>query len=816
VKRPSDSKSLEASGGAGDPDLTAVKSMLQALIDAVDGPAFVKDAEGRYFMANAALAGVFDLAGAGALIGRRDEDLLSRPQAAEIGASDQRVLDAGTTVEIEQEIAGRGFLWRKGPWRDSKSRVVGVVGVARDLTGPRRQAVLLEESEELLGLAQAAGRVGIFEWQVPAGTVRLSPQFLSLYGLADFDGRYETWRACIFREDQIRVAGLIEDAFAAVARELRAEFRITNANNGALQWIEARNIIFYDLERRPVRVVGVNVDITEQKRAMVQLRAFTETLEEQVKERTRELETEYAARHKAEESLRQAHKMEAVGQLTGGIAHDLNNMLTVVLGGLEAIGRQMPKLPLSPATARIVRAKDMAIQGAQRTVTLTSRLLAFSRQQPLSPKALDANKLVAGICELMRRTLGESVVLESVLAGGLWHTFADANQLENTLLNLALNARDAMPSGGKVTIETANCDLDEAYVRAVAEPVKSGQYVLIAVADTGIGMDQLTLEKAFEPFFTTKDVGKGTGLGLSQVYGFVRQSAGHVKIYSELGAGTTVKIYLPRHLGEMDGAKADGLPQAARAIGTESILVVEDDEALRKYATEILRELGYRVVEAESGAAALEILGRDSEIDLLFSDVVMPGGMNGRQLADEAIRRRPGLKVLFTTGYTRNAIVHHGRLDPGIHLITKPFTYATLAGKVRELLDSPAQPRCILVVENDLLVRRVAVDALQALGFRVQETGSTAEALDKIRAQGGGIDAAIVDVGLPDGRGDELVLELRKMWKDLPIVIATGYAENAIRTLFEADKLVGFLQKPFSPVDLAKALNAISVLPKRG
>jgi CheY-like chemotaxis protein len=506
--------------------------------------------------------------------------------------------------------------------------------------------------------------------------------------------------------------------------------------------------------------------------------------------------------------------MEAVGQLTGGIAHDFNNMLTVVLGGMEAIGRQMPELPQSPATARIVRAKDMAIQGAQRTVTLTNRLLAFSRQQPLSPKALDANKLVAGICELMRRTLGESVVLESVLAGGLWHTFADANQLENALLNLALNARDAMPSGGKVTIETANCDLDEAYVRTVAEPVKSGQYVLIAVADTGIGMDQLTLEKAFEPFFTTKDVGKGTGLGLSQVYGFVRQSSGHVKIYSEIGAGTTVKIYLPRHLGETDGAKADSRPQVARSIGTESILIVEDDEALREYATEILRELGYRVVEAGSGAGALEILDRDNEIDLLFSDVVMPGGMNGRQLADEAIRRRPGLKVLFTTGYTRNAIVHHGRLDPGIHLITKPFTYATLAGKVRELLDLPTPPRCILVVENDLLVRRVAVDALQALGFRVQEAGSAAEALDQIRARGEGIDVAIVDVSVPDRKGEEFALELREMRKDILVVIM-GYAENAIRTRFQADKLVSFLQKPFSPDELAKILNAISDLPKR-
>jgi CheY-like chemotaxis protein len=280
------------------------------------------------------------------------------------------------------------------------------------------------------------------------------------------------------------------------------------------------------------------------------------------------------------------------------------------------------------------------------------------------------------------------VSLETVLAGGLWKIFADANQLENTLLNLALNARDAMPNGGKVTIETANTYLDDAYVEGLAEPVVSGQYVLIAVADTGAGMDRATLEKAFEPFFTTKDVGKGTGLGLSQVYGFVRQSAGHVKIYSEIGEGTTVKIYLPRHVGEIDKSNTDGAPEVGRAIGSETILVVEDDEALRVHATEILRELGYRVLEAGSGAAALKVLDRNRDIDLLFSDVVMPGGMNGRQLADEALRRRPELKVLFTTGYTRNAIVHHGRLDSGIHLIGKPFSFQELATKVRALLDA--------------------------------------------------------------------------------------------------------------------------------
>ena len=550
------------------------------------------------------------------------------------------------------------------------------------------QAIPRRESEDLLGLAEEAGRLGIFEWQIAANTVRLSPKFLSLYGMATFDGRYETWRARIFREDQIRVTEAIENVFAAGARELNVEFRISRARDGALRWIEARNIVFYDAERHPLRVVGVNVDVTEQKRAIVQLRAFTETLEERVKDRTRELEVEYEARQRVEEALRQAQKIEAVGQLTGGIAHDFNNLLTIVLGGLETIGRQIPKLQDSPVAARILRARDMAMQGAQRAVTLTSRLLAFSRQQPLAPKPLDANKLVAGVCELLRRTLGEAVSLETVLAGGIWNTFADANQLENAILNLALNARDAMPEGGKVTIETANCYLDQAYVDQLAEPVAQGQYVLIAVADMGMGMDRATLDKAFEPFFTTKEVGKGTGLGLSQVYGFVRQSSGHVRIYSEVGEGTTVKIYLPRYIGEPNTIKAVvSFTNTARAIGTESILVVEDDEELRAYTTETLRELGYFVLEAANGAEALESLER-RPVDLLFTDVVMPGGVNGRQLADEARRRWPRLKVLFTTGYTRNAIVHHGRLDPGIHLIGKPFSFQELAAKIRSRLDA--------------------------------------------------------------------------------------------------------------------------------
>jgi signal transduction histidine kinase len=544
----------------------------------------------------------------------------------------------------------------------------------------------LTESAELLLLAEQVGRIGVLEWQVPKGTMRLSAKALEIYGLAAFDGRYDSWLATIYREDVMRLRSVIANALAAREREFELDFRIVRQSDKALRWIQARRIAFYDADGTPLRVVGVSADITDRKRELVELRNFTEALEEAVKERTRALETENEARRKAEDSLRHAQKLEAVGQLTGGVAHDFNNLLTIVLGGLDMAARRLPDLPASPAQARIARGVDMAVQGARRAVTLTSRLLAFSRQQALAPVVVDANKLVARTCEFLRTTLGETVALETVLAGGLWRTFADADQLENALLNLALNARDAMPAGGKLTIETANSFLDRAYVEHLPEPVEPGQYVMIAVADTGGGMDEATLARAFDPFFTTKEAGKGTGLGLSQVYGFVRQTGGHVRIYSEVGEGTTVKIYLRRHVGDERDASHGTRELAAGAIGSETILVVEDDEALRSYTIDILNELGYRVLEAQDGRSALQVLG-SNHVDLLFTDVVMPGGMNGRELADQALQDRPDLRVLFTTGYTRNAIVHHGRLDADVNLIGKPFTFDELSAKVRALLD---------------------------------------------------------------------------------------------------------------------------------
>jgi PAS domain S-box-containing protein len=421
---------------------------------------------------------------------------------------------------------------------------------------------------------------------------------------------------------------------------------------------------------------AILAEVADRRRAEEALQALNNTLEQRVHD-------EVHARSKVEEQLRQVHKMEAVGQLTGGIAHDFNNMLAVIMGGLNLVQRKLAR-----GETDVDRFIEGAIDGAQRAATLTQRLLAFSRQQALSPEPLVINKLVAGMSELLIRTLGEQVKVETVLAAGLWQVRADPAQLENAILNLAVNARDAMPGGGRLTIETMNAFVDDAYAQEYA--IEAGQYVLIAVADTGAGMAPEVIAKAFDPFFTTKGAGKGTGLGLSQVYGFVRQSGGHVKIYSELGVGTSVKIYLPRLYGEAAATEqAKRLATVHRGLRSEIILVVEDEERVRALSVEALRELGYGVVEASGPSQALRMLDEGQQVTLLFTDVVMPD-MSGRQLADRARGKRPNLKVLYTTGYTRNAIVHNGMLDPGTNLLTKPFSIEELAGKIRKILDEEA------------------------------------------------------------------------------------------------------------------------------
>ena len=408
----------------------------------------------------------------------------------------------------------------------------------------------------------------------------------------------------------------------------------------------------------------------------------------------RQLQDEAKRREAAEASLRQAQKMEAIGQLTGGIAHDFNNLLTVILGNLDTIRRRLVNIDAG-ATAPLMRPLEAALQGTKSAAKLTHRLLAFSRQQALDPAPLDLNKLLSGLSDLLSRTVGSPATLETVLMAGLWLTFADANQFENALINLAINARDAMPNGGKITIETANAYLDEAYAAKFGD-VRPGQYVVLSVSDTGCGIAPEILERVFEPFFTTKQPGSGTGLGLSMVHGFVKQSGGHIRIYSEVGQGTTVKIYLPRYvqataLAAAPAAVEPQLRPLVHAKASETVLVVEDNAGVLEFAVSVLEDLGYRVLSARNGPEALGLLKSEASIDLLFTDVVLPEGMTGRQLADAALSLRPKLPVLFTTGYSRNAIVHQGRLDANVNLLSKPYTQVELAETVRALLDNCAQ-----------------------------------------------------------------------------------------------------------------------------
>jgi signal transduction histidine kinase/CheY-like chemotaxis protein len=442
----------------------------------------------------------------------------------------------------------------------------------------------------------------------------------------------------------------------------------------------------------PSPVKELNVVGGALARTSSDLHALRTTLETQVAARTAELSAanaklteEIKLRQDTEAQVMQMRKIEAIGQLTGGIAHDFNNMLAIILSSLRLMQRRLDR-----GDTNVQKFIDGAVEGAERAASLTSRLLAFSRQQPLAPEVIDGNKLIAGMGEILRRTIPESVRIETVLSGGLWRTHADVQGLESVIINLAVNARDAMPGGGKLTIETANVFLDEAYAAGHAD-VKPGQYVMIAVTDTGVGMAPEVLGQAFEPFFTTKPAGQGTGLGLSQVHGFIKQSGGHIAIYSEPSQGTTVKIYLPRRTDNADLAENTRKPpsQVPMSQRGETILVVEDEADVRRLTVEMLKELGYATLEAENADQALARIDAHPEIALLLTDVVMPG-RNGRQLADEALKRRPGLPVLFTTGYTRNAIVHHGILDPDVHVLIKPHTLEMLAMKVNDLLQANA------------------------------------------------------------------------------------------------------------------------------
>jgi signal transduction histidine kinase/CheY-like chemotaxis protein len=526
---------------------------------------------------------------------------------------------------------------------------------------------------------------------------------------------------------------------------------------GLRTW-ESTVVPVVDEDGRISRIIGVGRDITEREKAEIQSRS--------------------------------AQKMEAIGHLTGGVAHDFNNLLQVIRGNLELLA------PVLKGQEQASQRLKNAIHGADRAAQLTRQLLAFARRQPLEPKVVNLGRLVGDMADLLNRALGESVGVETVIAGGLWNTLADPAQVESAILNLAINARDAMPEGGKLTIELTNAALDEAYAGRAGVEIEAGQYVLLAISDTGHGMPAATLARVFEPFFTTKSVDKGTGLGLSMVFGFVKQSGGHIQLYSEEGEGTTVKIYLPRSRRSED--LNIPLPAVALTGRSEVILVVEDEDMVRSAAVGMLRDMGYTCMHAANGAEAVQILKSGVKIDLLFTDVIMPGPVKSRDMAAQAQALYPNLPVLFTSGYTENAIVHHGRLDEGVHLLSKPYQREDLARRVRSLLDA-AKP-VVLIVEDEPLVRMAAIDMIEEAGFTVLQAADAKQALEHLKGKAR-IDVLFTDIGLPGMRGPELAVEAVKLREGLKVVFASGYGEGA-GDMADAQ----YLSKPYDQDDLVRTL----------
>ena len=535
------------------------------------------------------------------------------------------------------------------PLTNEAGLITHFVAVQRNITDRRRAEEALRLSEARFRLiAQATGN-GIWEWDVARERLWWSDGMAEIFGYQiDPEGvPREAWHANLHPGDKKRVEESFERLVSGQINTIEDHYRFRRAN-GTWADVEDRAVLIRDEEGRAVRILGSITDVTE-KLAM-------------------------------EDRLRQSQKLEAVGQLTGGVAHDFNNLLTIIIGNTEMLLDELDD------GHHLRKYADVSAQAADRAAELTSRLLAFSRQQALQPQAIDANAVIDGFEKILRRTLGEDIEMEIVLAGDLWPTEIDVSQLEAALLNLAINSRDAMPKGGTLTIETANVSLDDDYV-STELGLMPGHYILIAVSDTGHGISKEQIERVFEPFFTTKAVGKGTGLGLSMVYGFVKQTGGSVRIYSEPGEGTTLKLYFPRLSGKC--LTPDPETESGNlARGQETILVVEDDKPILQQITAQLSGLGYKVITATSGAPALEILRERSDINLLFTDVILPGGMNGQQIAESAQIIQPGIKVLYTSGYSENAIIRDGRLDPGVELLSKPYRRSELAMKVRKVLDS--------------------------------------------------------------------------------------------------------------------------------
>jgi PAS domain S-box-containing protein len=594
---------------------------------------------------------------AGEAIGTNIEVIVPDDRKAEMSGELARIARGEKVRHYETKRIGRDgrpiiVSLSVSPLRSPSGAIVGASKIARDMTERKNAEEALLESEEMAR--------GIIDSALDA--------FIQM----DEGGRVIGWNAqaeTLFGWSRDEVIGKpLGDLIVPERHRARHKAGVARFLQGGGSAFLGKRIEI-DAVRRDGTEIKVELKVTAlRRRSGYVFNAFVQGAPE---------------KPELDEQLRMAQKMEAIGQLTGGVAHDFNNLLTVITGTVEILAEGVANDPKLAATVKLI--DDAAMRG----VEMTQRLLAFARKQPLQPYSTDVNTLLVDAAKLLRQTLGEQIEIDSILQDNLSPVLVDSSQLTTALLNLALNARDAMPYGGKLMIETGDAYLDEAYVRANRE-VRPGHYVMVAVSDTGRGIPAAIRDKVFEPFFTTKAPGKGTGLGLSMVYGFVKQSGGHIKIYSEEGQGTTIKIYLPQ-ARETDKV-LEIVPAAPVEGGQETVLIVEDDALVRNFVTGQLKSLGYTTLVAGNAAEALKLIDQGATLDLLFTDVIMPGTMNGRQLAEEVVKRLPSVKVLFTSGYTQNAIFHHGRLDPDIILLPKPYRKADLARMVRVALSNPLTP----------------------------------------------------------------------------------------------------------------------------
>lgn len=706
------------------------------------------------------------------------------------------------TAEIEGRFESEGWRLRKDGsrfWanavidtiRAEDGRLLGFAKITRDITVRQAAEEALRQSEQQFRLlVQGVTDYAIYMLDTTGHITNWNAGAQRIKGYTRDEAVGSHFSR--FYTDEDRAAGLPDRALSTARSEGRFESEGWRVRKDGTRF--AAHVVIDALRDPTGALVGfakITRDVSEKRAAA-------------------------AALKRTEQALQQAQKMETIGKLTGGVAHDFNNLLQIISGNLQLL-----LLELSGNAAAQSRV-NAALNGVNRGAKLASYLLAFGRRQALDPKVVNIGRFVMAMEDMLCRTLGESIEIETVVSGGLWNTLIDVTQLENALLNLAINARDAMESAGKLTIEMGNAYLDENYVRLHPD-VAAGQYVMLAVSDTGTGMPPEVLTQAFEPFFSTKPEGKGTGLGLSMVYGFVKQSGGHVQIYSEVGHGTTVKLYMPRSLKAEDTIAAPA-PAVARG-GSETILVAEDDAQLCGTVVEMLTQLGYRVLKVHDAAGALTIIESGIHIDLLFTDVVMPGPLRSPELARKAKLLLPDLAVLFTSGYTQNAIVHGGRLDPGVELLPKPYTYDALARKVRHVLANQkhiaqlkakiaadpalqqplrasAAPLRLLLVEDEAVIRLSTAELLKRLGHEVVSAASAEAALDVLKNES--FDVLIADIGLPGMSGVELANEVKKKRPGIGVVYATGQSQpDGIE-----DNVL--LRKPYDINLLANALSGFA------